>query len=121
MSSLVEGLKIIWNGFCKLLAPVFEGAFKGIANILNAVFGVITGLLDVFIGIFTGNWQQAWTGIKEIFTSIWNSLGEGIQIAFDTIKAIFETAFTLFGTTNCIYFVWNNMARSLGKHKTILQ
>lgn len=99
MSSLVEGLKIIWNGFCKLLAPVFEGAFKGIANILNAVFGVITGLLDVFIGIFTGNWQQAWTGIKEIFTSIWNSLGEGIQIAFDTIKAIFETAFTLFGTT----------------------
>lgn len=99
MSSLVEGLKIIWNGFCKLLAPVFEGAFKGISNILNAVFGVITGLLDVFIGIFTGNWQQAWTGIKEIFTSIWNSLGEGIQIAFDTIKAIFETAFTLFGTT----------------------
>ena len=99
MSGLVEGLKIIWNGFCKLLAPVFEGAFKGIANILNAVFGVITGLLDVFIGIFTGNWQQAWTGIKEIFTSIWNSLGEGIQIAFDTIKAIFETAFTLFGTT----------------------
>lgn len=99
MSSLVEGLKIIWNGFCKLLAPVFEGAFKGIANILNAVFGVITGLLDVFIGIFTGNWQQAWTGIKEIFISIWNSLGEGVQIAFDTIKAIFETAFTLFGTT----------------------
>ena len=99
MSGLVEGLKIIWNGFCKLLAPVFEGAFKGIANILNAVFGVITGLLDVFIGIFTGNWQQAWTGIKEVFTSIWNSLGEGVQIAFDTIKAIFETVFTLFGTT----------------------
>ena len=99
MSGLVEGLKIIWNGFCKLLAPVFEGAFKGIANILNAVFGVITGLLDVFIGIFTGNWQQAWTGIKEIFTSIWNSLSEGVQIALDTIKAVFETAFTLFGTT----------------------
>ena len=99
MNNLVEGLKIIWNGFCKLLAPVFEGAFKGIANILNAVFGVITGLLDVFIGIFTGDWQQAWTGIKEIFTSIWNSLSEGVQIALDTIKAVFETAFTLFGTT----------------------
>ena len=99
MSGLVEGLKIIWNGFCKLLAPVFEGAFKGIANILNAVFGVITGLLDVFIGIFTGDWQQAWTGIKEIFTSIWNSLSEGVQIALDTIKDVFETVFTLFGTT----------------------
>ena len=122
MSSLVEGLKIIWNGFCKLLAPVFEGAFKGIANILNAVFGVITGLLDVFIGIFTGNWQQAWTGIKEIFTSIWNSLGEGVQIAFDTIKAIFETAFTLFGTTwqeaweNIKQFfsdAWNNIVETM--------
>ena len=99
MDDLVKGLKTIWDGFCKLLAPVFEGAFKGIANILNAVFGVITGLVDVFIGIFTGNWQQAWTGIKEIFTSIWNSLGEGVQIALDTIKAVFETAFTLFGTT----------------------
>ena len=129
MNDLVEGLKTIWDGFCKLLAPVFEGAFKGIANILNAVFGVITGLVDVFIGIFTGNWQQAWTGIKEIFTSIWNSLSEGVQIALDTIKAVFETAFTLFGTTwqeawesikQFFSDAWNNIVETMKNVATML-
>lgn len=129
MNDLVEGLKAIWDGFCKLLAPVFEGAFKGIANILNAVFGIITGLVDVFIGIFTGNWQQAWIGIKEIFTSIWNSLSEGVQIALDTIKAVFETAFTLFGTTwqeawesikQFFSDAWNNIVETMKNVATML-
>ena len=129
MSGLVEGLKTIWDGFCKLLAPVFEGAFKQIANILNTILGVITGLVDVFIGIFTGNWQQAWVGIKEIFSSIWNGLGEIVKTSFSTIKSVFETVFTLFGTTwqeawesikQFFSNVWNNIVETMKNVATML-
>lgn len=67
---ILDVLKTAWDAFCSLLAPIFEGVFNNIANILSTVTGVITGILDVFIGIFTGNWSQAWTGVKEIFSSI---------------------------------------------------
>jgi len=56
--NIVEVLKAIWDGFCNLLAPVFEGAFQSISVILSTVLDVITGILDVFIGLFTGNWSQ---------------------------------------------------------------
>ena len=35
---IVETIKKIWNGFCELLAPVFEGAFKVIASVLETVW-----------------------------------------------------------------------------------
>lgn len=55
--SIVDVLKAIWDGFCSLLAPVFEAAFSVISTVLGTVLDVITGLLDVFIGLFTGNWE----------------------------------------------------------------
>ena len=64
--SIVDVLKAVWNGFCELLAPLFEGAFQQISNILSGVMDVLTGLLDVFIGLFTGNWEQLWTGVIAI-------------------------------------------------------
>ncbi len=70
--SIVDVLKAVWNGFCELLAPLFEGAFQQISNILSGVMDVLTGLLDVFIGLFTGNWEQLWTGVKEVFGGIWD-------------------------------------------------
>ena len=63
-----------------------------ILNILldkKTVFGVITGLFDVFIGIFTGNWSQAWTGVKEIFTSIFDYMKNTFVNIFNTMALFF--------------------------------
>ena len=93
---IVETIRKIWNGFCALLAPVFEGAFKVIASVLETVLGVITGLLDVFIGIFTGNWDQAWTGVKEIFSSIWEGIKGVLSAVLETLKGLLDTFKTFF-------------------------
>ena len=96
---IVETIKKIWNGFCALLAPVFEGAFKVIASVLETVLGVITGLLDLFIGIFTGNWDQAWTGVKEIFSSIWEGIKGVLSAVLETLKGLLDTFLSWFGTS----------------------
>ena len=96
---IVETIRKIWNGFCALLAPVFEGAFKVIASVLETVLGVITGLLDVFIGIFTGNWDQAWTGVKEIFSSIWEGIKGVLSAVLETLKGLLDTFLGWFGTS----------------------
>lgn len=118
-TDIVDVLKTVWDGFCQVLAPIFEGVFNNIANILSTVTGVITGILDVFIGIFTGNWSQAWTGIKEIFSSIWNGISSFFTNILNVIKGVADVVLGWFGTswnevwTNIKTFfegIWNGIA-----------
>ena len=102
-TDIVDVLKTVWDGFCQVLAPIFEGVFNNIANILSTVTGVITGILDVFIGIFTGNWLQAWNGIKEIFSSIWNGISSFFSNILNVIKGVADVVLGWFGTS------WNEV------------
>ena len=107
-SAIAETLKSIWMGFCDLLAPVFEAAFSVISTVLGTILDVITGLLDVFIGLFTGNWSQLWTGVKEIFSGIWNGIVGIFQAAINLIKGIADAICGWFGTS--WNEVWTNVS-----------
>lgn len=105
--SITDVIWAAWNGFCQLLAPVFEGAFNQIANTLDMVFGVITGILDIFIGLFTGNWDQLWQGVQEVFGSIWDGIVGALENVFNTITGVLDAALGFIGTS--IEEVWNNI------------
>lgn len=105
--NIVEVLKAIWDGFCNLLAPVFEGAFQAISAILGTVLDVITGILDVFIGLFTGNWSQMWDGVKEIFTGVWEGIKGIFSGVINVITGILDVFLGWFGTS------WNEVWTSI--------
>lgn len=90
--NIVEVLKAVWDGFCQVLAPVFEAAFSVISTVLGT-------FLDVFIGLFTGNWSQMWNGIKEIFSGIWNGVTGILSAALNMIKGIADVFLGWFGTS----------------------
>lgn len=106
-SNIVDVIKTVWNAFCQVLAPVFEGAFNNIAIILSTITGVITGILDIFIGLFTGNWSQAWTGVKEVFSSIWNGISSYFTNILNVIKGVADVILGWFGTNWTT--VWTNI------------
>lgn len=97
--SITEVISAIWNGFCELLAPVFEGVFNNISIFIGTILDVITGILDVFIGLFTGNWEQCWTGIKEVFFGIWNGISSWFENILNVLKGVFNVVLGWFGTT----------------------
>ena len=94
-----EVVKAIWDGFCSLLAPIFEGAFNQVSVILGSVLDALTGIFDVFIGIFTGNWDQAWQGVKEIFGAVWDLIKGTFESWTIAFKGIADTVLGWFGTT----------------------
>lgn len=100
---ITAGISAIWNGFCDLLAPVFEGAFNQIATIFETVLGVITGILDIFTGLFTGDWELFWKGVDEIFSSIINGVKNAFENVLNTLKGIADVFCNWFGTT------WENV------------
>lgn len=117
-SSFTEVLKAAWEGFCNLLAPLFEGVFQRISNILSAVLDVIIGILDIFIGLFTGNWEQMWNGVKEVFGAIWNFLVATFQNYLNVFKGVADVVLGWFGTSwdecwtaikDFFVNIWNNI------------
>lgn len=93
LDTLMETLSTFWNDILMPLigwlastfGPVFEGVFTTIGNIVAWIFnnigiavqtaiGTFKGLINFIAGVFTGDWERAWSGISQIFGSIFNGL-----------------------------------------------
>lgn len=94
-----EVLKAVWEGFCNLLAPVFEGAFQNIANIFDTFVNVFLGTWDFFHALFTGDWEGCWTAVKSVFESIWNGINDWFTNILNVIKGVFDVVLGWFGTS----------------------
>ena len=98
-SSITEVLKAVWDGFCNLLAPVFEGAFRFISDTLSTVLDVILNTVDFFIAVFSGDWEGAWEAVKNIFSSIWNGLVSWFTNILETIKGVLDVTLGWIGSS----------------------
>lgn len=73
------------------LIPVITGVVNAISGflipVIDTISAVLGGLITFLTGVFTGNWEQAWDGIVQIFTGLW----EGMQnIAKGIINGIID-------------------------------
>ena len=98
-SSITDLLSTVWNGFCELLAPVFEGAFSVISNVLSTTLDVLLSTVDFFIAVFSGDWEGAWNAVKNIFTTLWDGLLSFLKTILETIKGVLDTALGWIGTS----------------------
>lgn len=84
-----------------VLAPAFTNAFESVKNIvapivasvIDTVNGIITtakGVIKFISGVFSGDWGKAWSGIKDVFTGIWNTLKTAIKTPINTIIGVIE-------------------------------
>ena len=117
-SSITEVLKAVWDGFCNLLGPVFEGAFRFISDTLSTVLDVILNTVDFFIAVFSGDWEGAWEAVKNIFSSIWNGLVSWFTNILETIKGVLDVALGWIGSSweqvwsgvkNFFTHIWNGI------------
>ena len=59
------------------VAYLYEGFLETFSPIVDAVSQIFNGITDFIVGVFTGNWDQAWSGVTEIFKGY-----------FDLVKSI---------------------------------
>lgn len=104
---ITEVMKAVWDGFCEVLAPIFEGVFQQISNILNEALDILTGLFDIFAGIFTGDWDMVWQGIQEVFGAVWDFVVATFENWISTFTSLADTVLGWFGTD--WETVWTNV------------
>lgn len=104
---ITEVMKAVWDGFCEVLAPIFEGVFQQISNILNEALDILTGLFDIFAGIITGDWDMVWQGVQEIFGAVWDFVVATFENWISTFTSLADTVLGWFGTD--WETVWTNV------------
>ena len=104
---ITEVMKAVWDGFCEVLVPIFEGVFQQISNILNEALDILTGLFDIFAGIFTGDWDMVWQGVQEIFGAVWDFVVATFENWISTFTSLADTVLGWFGTD--WETVWTNV------------
>lgn len=83
--SITELLGSLWDGFCSLLAPAFEGVWSIISGKISAFAEIFAGVIEIVCGLLNGDWEQAWQGAKDVVQGWWN----GVKSTLEGIAHIF--------------------------------
>ena len=70
-----------------IFTGVFVSAIEIVSSIVSAAIGVFGGLIDFITGVFTGDWNLAWQGVVEIFSSIFGGIKGICSGVLDGIRA----------------------------------
>ena len=91
------------NWIISTIMPTLAPIFESIGNTVLTVFGNITGVIDGVVtalrgiitfvtGVFSADWDKCWTGIKTVFTGIFDSISSAASDVLNTIKGEFKIA-----------------------------
>lgn len=73
---------------------ILTGIGKSIMDWVDGVVKAFTGIIDFLTGVFTGNWKKAWTGVKEIFGGIFQSLASLVKAPLNAVIGCINGAIT---------------------------
>lgn len=95
----------LWDIF----GPAFEGVFASIKEIIEDLERAAGGLIDFITGVFTNDWEQAWTGVVDLFGGITEGMADLIKTPLNYVLTAFE------GFINKIIDGWNGLLKRINK------
>lgn len=64
-----------WTKTFGAIGNIVQGVIKNIKNIIDGLKSTMNGIVTFIKSIFKGDWKGAWDGIKQVFSSIWETFG----------------------------------------------
>lgn len=91
---------IFAKDWTEIFGPVLGGVINGFFDIVKSLWDntklVLDGIIDFIRGVFTGDWERVWTGVKEIFGGIADSLLSVFKAPLNGIISLINKAIDKF-------------------------
>ncbi|WGV57786.1 phage tail tape measure protein [Brevibacillus brevis] len=102
IQAVVNGLGRAFTAVWGVVKPVLDGLFTSfqdgfpmiqhvvmssihvISGVIGGLLTTLSGVIDFVTGVFTGDWGLAWTGVKNVFTGIFETLGAALAAPINT-------------------------------------
>lgn len=91
----------------QLAIDIFFTFYESISEVIEGALDILNGIIDFLVGVFTGDWEQAWTGVKEILSGIWEIIKGLVSLAVNAVRDVVIGAWNLIKTTTST--VWNGI------------
>lgn len=91
------------------LGTIIMNLYTIISEMISSTINVLLNIIDFIVAVFTGNWEAAWTAIKDIIASIfdaiknvvsttWTAIQDNITTVINAIKTVITTVFNAIKT-----------------------
>lgn len=81
-----------WSKNFGVMGSVINGFLSTVQGVFDSVKRVFNGIMDFVTGVFTGNWSKAWTGVKNIFGGIFDSLAALVKQPINAVIRVINGA-----------------------------
>lgn len=93
---------------------VFFMLLDGVSQVVGSALDALSGLIDFIVGVFTGDWERAWNGIKEFFSSIWDGIKQIASVVFSAIQSfIVQTLANILAKWNYYWYTIKEFCSTL--------
>lgn len=100
ISTSLDTFMAVWKVVWPLLAPVLMGLWNEIVGIVKIAWAIVSGVIKVGLDLLSGNWGQAWTDIKDMFSGIWDGIVQffqgGVQMLLGLVTGLCSGIVQLF-------------------------
>lgn len=84
----------LWKAFQEKfpgLASAVQSAYDAIKPVIENIKSVFSGIIDFVSGVFSGDWQKAWEGIVQAFSSTFSLIGQFVKAPLNAVIAMINT------------------------------
>lgn len=92
--NVFNALKAFWERWGDTILQFFFDLWTTICSCIQPFLDVLNGLCAFLQGVFTGNWEQAWEGIKQIFTAFVEFV---VNLVAGIVEALVNLGAAIFG------------------------
>lgn len=93
----------VWDKWGDDIMRIAKVVFQGLADTIRGPLKVIRGIIQTITALIEGDWSEAWNGIKQILSGVWETfkgiivmrlkiIREVIKSGWDAVKDIFKKA-----------------------------
>lgn len=86
LSGLITALTPVIQAVANAISGNLTAAFTAIGGVIQGAITAFQGIINFITGVFTGNWRQAWEGVKQIFSGVFNAIKSIATGVLDGIK-----------------------------------
>ena len=97
--ALIEGFLVIAEKVAPVISVAFDVIGAVVKNFIEVVkirfegfMGVLKGIITFVTGVFSGDWKKAWEGVKQIFSSIFNTFAELAKRPINAVISVINGA-----------------------------
>lgn len=92
VSTIFNGILAVIQTVMLVAGDAVNGFFSTVDEVFSGIKTIFDGVITFISGIFTGNWRQAWQGVVDIFSGIFNGIAGVVKAPINAVIGIVNGA-----------------------------